>query len=521
MKYTTIFTDGEPDDLFAIHILAHKLRDTAITLVVGEGKNVQGKAARLHGYFPLFNVYVSEESHKTFPEPCIPRKPFPCVSDVGISALVEDRDIYVLKPPRELLTDFSANDTATLWYYGSFNTRSCLKTFGHLHIQKWLESFKCTYVYESYRASGEQNVVNMDTCPALMSLVLSKQGGALLRGFHELMERWDTVLMDDCKRACLALDPTFPESIDGEKASRYARRYKTYHQLEAHKGRQFVLADVGLAVTEPCDYMTAVVSIDPDTGYTEFKYVRDSNVHLISHRGFDVITERIRRWLCDQLNVPLEMMNLCPLDYLNDPKAAVARSKLAFMTSEWELLNTNLQTMKDATKALFTNVDGTCESLLFLSNRQSGKFTMMVRYLVALMTETTHRVKLGIYAPNRDKASEIMRTACLYMNIQLPMDTYSAIVHSGNGSLVHLKCVPCRDEYVQDAYMDVAVVFEPGFIRDTDALSYLSKHYPCIMVCTDGSGELDCHKTRIIDQRIMQGGVEHPEFIPPWKKSTL
>jgi hypothetical protein len=195
----------------------------------------------------------------------------------------------------------------------------------------------------------------------------------------------------------------------------------------------------------------------------------------------------------------------------DDIRADVARGKLA---PEWDVHSMNLQTMKDATKPLFTNDCGVCESLLFLSNRQSGKTTMLVRYLVAIMTETTHSVKIGIVASGKERSSMIMREACSYMNIQLPMSAYSAIVHSDNGSLVHLKCMKCTDT---GAVIDLAIVDEPTLNSDPNAMS---KNYPCIMVGTDTGFGVEFHNTRIIDQRITQDGVEHPEFIPPWKKYT-
>ena len=354
-KYIWVETDLEPDDYLAINILKRK-GYLLHTIVVGEG-DVNKKLNRAFYYYgDTCNLIKGVASDKLFPEDqfMCPEVVRDLDSDVGLEFVGKNwqsvelkqygKDYYsslkrycskygyiivILKPPRELFGLFLENPDEikellkeiTCYMYGSFNLRSL--NAEPAKLQEFLQSFGELYIYESYHASGSENTLNPENYSNFDEMVkcLDPDGK-----FTELMKAWDAFNMEDCLMTCL--DIARSEGIEAQigsrllsyqelgvelpenKKHRYHRNYKCYQQILHNLGRQFVIADVGLALfmDSPNAWKEVDITID-DKGYTQIKESSSSRIKSVLKVGIDAVKQKL-----DEIWVPPasqgEKMNL-------------------------------------------------------------------------------------------------------------------------------------------------------------------------------------------------------------------
>ena len=310
-------TDLEPDDYLAINILRRK-GYLLHTVVIGEGDANKKFNRAFYYYGNTCNLVKGTSSDKLFPE-----DPFMC-PEAGVDGMdyysalkkyIESGfdEIVILKPPRELYSLFLEKpdetkgwlSNITCYMYGSFNLRS-------LHaepakLQEFLRSFGKLYIYESYHASGSENTLNPDNYSnfGVMLKTLDPDGK-----FSELMRAWDAFNMEDCLVTCCeiadsegvkALSGTrllscqeLPVELPENKKHRYHRNYKCYQQISCNSGRQFVIADVGLALfmDSPDAWKEVDLSID-DKGYTQIKESSNSNIRSVLKIGVEAVKKKL------------------------------------------------------------------------------------------------------------------------------------------------------------------------------------------------------------------------------------
>lgn len=273
-----VFTDAEPDDMAALVLLCK--REMIDYIVVGEGKDLQRKAHRVH-LLTDRPVFIGAESDKEFPE-FLPEddkkytKWTPFVVNTNTT-------IYMLKPPREFVSTWKSIapilTTCTLKMYGGFNIRAV-----EMDMIGFFNTFRETYLFESYPAFGENNSISGDDITELMEIPLVRQ----------TQEAWDKFCMQDAKETCLAIDADFPPSLpkDHEKAAQYNRNRKCYDQIAA--GPQILVCDIGLAISKETEYIPGIISFGE---YTEFEASEKSSVKYVRACGIRDYVDRMKQFL--------------------------------------------------------------------------------------------------------------------------------------------------------------------------------------------------------------------------------
>lgn len=271
----TVLTDLEPDDVLAIDAL---LRNNCVIdqLILGEGNAVEDKAARAYEHWgDRIKAYrCGPPSGKLFPEKKRSVRP-PLSQDYDLAG----SNLVVLRPPRELVGLPDICKTITCYMYGSFNLRELGMSAADL--QRFLHSFRALWVYESYPAIGDANTLN----PSCFEI-------SLLPPFvRQCMADWDAFCLQDC-RDTLADLPAEGRSPEQQRA--YDRNLKCAEQIERYQGKQMVLADIGLALSEPGDYTRGLICVDPDTGYLSCEPDDGSTQHYVHHIGRDALLSRLK-----------------------------------------------------------------------------------------------------------------------------------------------------------------------------------------------------------------------------------
>lgn len=285
-----VFTDLEPDDSLAISIMN---QDNVVYWVVGEGRQLPQKATRLIELVKAScKVYLGAESDKEFEETheaTLGLKPF----DIP---LLEDVDtVVMMKPPREFMKYLrylgKRIKELTLVYYGSFNTRCLFDEYERDDVIGFLSSFKNTYIYESYYAVGQENLITEHDV-----ITRVRQ----LPHMAEIMDNWDASIVEDCRATCASIDPLFPESIpeDHEDFYKYERNRKCYDSIvKAGIGQQMVFADIGLMLSAPSNYTDVNIEFTLG-GYLRAVLAHGSPVHVVNHLGKREMLRRLRHALC-------------------------------------------------------------------------------------------------------------------------------------------------------------------------------------------------------------------------------
>jgi len=270
-----VFTDAEPDDMVALYILSKTFKIGLI--VVNEGTALQAKAERVQKLYPDIPVECGWPSDKPFEECTVPTRTY---DTYDIDNVTLDNCLVIMLSPMTGLVQQNpiVFSQATLWVYGSFNFRSTMTSLqiDTAVMQSFLESFKQTYIYESYHVTGEHNNLNPDVCSSMPDI-------HLIPGMTTIMHAWDTSLLNRLRSKAVS-DP-----------SRTNRDQKVIDQITASLGNQLVLADIGLSVTTKDDYVPCRVSFDPKTLYTQCTPCKpgESTVHMCRQLGFTEITQRL------------------------------------------------------------------------------------------------------------------------------------------------------------------------------------------------------------------------------------
>lgn len=339
-------TDLEPDDLFAIYLLAKK-QYAPKYIVVGEGKSIT-KCARMSRYISLlqeekllpkdYNCTIIKgiDSKNIFPDDGKEFKDLNLDND-GIDYLSHDfypalvkkyisesnnPIMVMLKPPRELVNCSeeikSEISKVTSYWYGSFNFRS---VWAHLHIlESLLKQFKSTYIYESYHATGSQNSMQPNNSPITWNN-LRNSNSSYIKMLLLVVSFWNNYKTTNCKEICgnilkkLGISIDFNEIADlttdqitkllDEKNAdlsdrdKLHRNIKIYKSTSSYPNEQMVLADMGLAImidkklTEQYA-LPGNISFDK-SGFTQFKEFAASNVYLYKNIPFEVFEKEMSK----------------------------------------------------------------------------------------------------------------------------------------------------------------------------------------------------------------------------------
>jgi hypothetical protein len=273
----TIFlaTDLEPDDILAILTLYKKISQGSIEYVlVSEGKALK-KVDRIFNFFKILKKYPiiiqgldSEKSFKKEGEEFLKLKSKKEEESSEFQSIIgsepdflknfekfsqSENPIFIcLKPLKELFQEFQKNkdfikklvSNVKLYCYGGFNFRDTIKVSKtateeqkkqiHNDFIELLSSFKETYIYESYYATGSQNSVNKETMPELYKYINEKTASCY-NVLKRLILNWN----ENIKEGILAW-------IDKVSDEERKRKQKILDNLKGHEDFQLVLADFGL-----------------------------------------------------------------------------------------------------------------------------------------------------------------------------------------------------------------------------------------------------------------------------------
>jgi len=304
------FHDNECDDMIFYHIMKNLQNFSPILTVIGESKNIDMKLKFFRKYTSVVNIQRGIASSKDFPN----LKIAGCVDDIKdfqfndetVNLFRNIQTIYCTKPPRELLDYYSKNPidaenlfkNITLYIYGSFNFRCIYDDYPSEMLLKMLSCFGEVYLYESFYATKDSNNINPQNTP-----IQTIEKIRSIPGMSMLMDEWDRMLIDDCFETCENICPGFldkqktPENLSEKDLQIYNRNEKAYRQIKKNFGKQFVLADPGIALTTPNDYKKTKITVSP-TGLTFVAKDKDENfaeVNLIQPLNFDDIVDKLTR----------------------------------------------------------------------------------------------------------------------------------------------------------------------------------------------------------------------------------
>jgi len=294
-----IVTDLESDDVVAIYELIRKEPKQQHTIIVVK-HNSKAKAELAKQMFPQCNVIAGYQT----------TEPFPCVSTVETNddnqlihtcpRWVLNRfplsSLFMMAPPGYMATDkslFPLYKSRVLYIYGGFNIRGT-------DCGEFLKSFKTTYIAEMFTTfkPHEKTTLDQDDCPECWK--------SLPPIIKQHIVNWSKFIYDDCIDTIrpFGVVEITPSGVffDGKSAPKFDNENEwTKEQLIAKFGikdgnkiwrnieplksmtkqLQFPLADVLLPLMiESKDFVPAEYSVNPDTGYTEWKECDSSNVFL-------------------------------------------------------------------------------------------------------------------------------------------------------------------------------------------------------------------------------------------------
>jgi len=278
-----MFTDGEPDDNLARHLLKKQgITPDKVVMCKGAKDVLLQKAQKWTETF-------GDETYVDF-DP---------------STLAGVTELIVLCPPTHLIdhmkTQRQLYANITMWYYGSFNTRCMFDKYEKSDIIEFFNCFKRCYIYERFLATpgkGKGNL-NADSTPeGFMDKVFN------LKGMAQVMVDWDTAIVQKALRSCMKLlgweeedaidilPPELDASRSLEERQSYQRKYAKIMSIEKNGvGQQMVLADPGIVVTTPKDYTASDISFNGD--YTVATPNEKSTVYIVNELGHDVVVGRI------------------------------------------------------------------------------------------------------------------------------------------------------------------------------------------------------------------------------------
>lgn len=328
-----VFTDLEPDDVFAINLLHNynyiSDRKGDIDYIVGEG-DAKTKGNRMLRYLHNMNqrfetnpkcstnivpyigydsdkkyeydgfeflpkinffelikkdeklvsskLYYSDYENDIIDYPFTENMLFP--KDLQNYAdnyeMVNDKtQLYiVLKPPRELMDLWKRgkieNSEKNLVLYGSFNLRCMMKDYSKEDIIQFLNSFKSCYLYETYYVTNINSFYN--------SIIEKIMPNDLKRTIY----LWNKSIYDDCFESVKSKLPDWNgtdilnvDTLDlNEEDKAYVNRnYKVLKDID-NQFMQFVNADTGLVSALLFEDMNKLPIKDIELSFNEFGYTQ-------------------------------------------------------------------------------------------------------------------------------------------------------------------------------------------------------------------------------------------------------
>lgn len=273
-------TDLEPDDVLAIMMLpAPKY------VVVGEG-NVGVKWERAHRYYSLLGgaplILYGKSSNRPFQgdgeefETTLPVHPHDSGAEkVDIEAYRKAYREFVgasnpvmvsLKPMRELFEWYREDQAevtgligkVALYAYGGFNFRCLLSRTEDLSekVCEFLNAFKRTVIYETYRATGVQNSMNRQNGEVIYKLLDESRELEYVRALLKLVKLWNQHLVK-------SFEDELESRSDPESK---ARNQKALNSIRGNEEFQFVVADFALA---------ALMQSEVQPQYVKKFYIKD------------------------------------------------------------------------------------------------------------------------------------------------------------------------------------------------------------------------------------------------------
>ena len=359
MSHIWLETDLEPDDLVAIYVL-HKKGFIFDYVVVGEG-NSEIKAKRMRKYLTMLGsdktIIRGYGSSKIFQfdgdefnesGECdkdthveLPTDSMKHLEDYEelLNKYINETDnpiIVSFKPMRELrLYEGDNLNKVELFVYGSFNFRCLNKTKLKLpSVHDTLMRFKKVNIFETYYAIEQKSIFDTDTTPdAIDKLFMSNS--IFLKFTKKVMELWNRDIVDDCLSTCQKviydyninkthnIDLVYDSNLDGilfgdndDKTRKFLiennvssndiemflRNKKVYKSASKYGAKQFVAADVGLALVMMSNVLPTKVVLSFDSnGYTQTKKVDDSesisNIYMYFGTNMKYLEEELCKCL--------------------------------------------------------------------------------------------------------------------------------------------------------------------------------------------------------------------------------
>jgi len=282
-----ITTDLETDDLVAIKKLAEHIKDKKVMFIVGEG-NAIVKCYRMNVYakklgftnFRVIQGYGSDKDFKydgrdvfneEFCQEIRQEKSVDCLDVIEQEIRSQKNPIIIMfKPPGEFIDlykkDIKIFENTALIGYFAFNIRCLLKEHSREDIISFIDSFKNIVFYETFLATGENNTIDFE------QIDFNK----LDKFINRLMELWNTDIREYCEKE-------LQKTLDIHAIK---RNKKIIDSIDRCKGKQFVNADSGLAITmflelDESEYYYGSVSIDQN-GYSVPKREKEGKILIVN-----------------------------------------------------------------------------------------------------------------------------------------------------------------------------------------------------------------------------------------------
>lgn len=293
----TVFTDLEPDDILAIDLLESysKRHPLEITYVVGEG-DAKTKSDRLNAHLSgARRVLIGHDSERKYEYDgyeLIPQSEFMAMLEKDKHLIprehyveewypkeqplqplkapeqykyTKDGSLYIiLKPPRELMQGWKNGSidlsSTKAVIYGSFNLRCMMRRYTQGEVSKFLKSFLCCYVYETFYVTNNNSFYDREVC--------SKYSHTLKRCIY----LWNKSIYYDCVMSVQGGDvDTSGLSNSGRECA--TRNHKVLNSIDK-QFMQVVNADSGLMGSLISHRRDELPLRDVDISFNEFGYTQ-------------------------------------------------------------------------------------------------------------------------------------------------------------------------------------------------------------------------------------------------------
>lgn len=232
-----LYTDGEPDDIFAICLLIFSnIKFSAIFVSESNPRTTVLKAIYIKhlikllgagdtAVIPCFSSKVTYDFELNFTTIDAEEKLIEeYMSDetkfdntaIELTkmylTIFKDPIIICIAPVRLLVQLHQENNNifknTILYSYGSFNFR---KINNKSNLLNMLKSFKQTYIFESYHALKSSNSLNPKTWPKTCQLFTNQKENNIIKELFYIMEMWNNNIIQKC--ANYLIDKEIPEEL--------------------------------------------------------------------------------------------------------------------------------------------------------------------------------------------------------------------------------------------------------------------------------------------------------------------